>query len=394
MKKILLSALLLAGISLKAQNTFPEVFKMDTHSHVDVVMEKDSMPGKAVDLRKDMEKAGMDAIGMTFAVDYVTLKYKGHAWQRFLNALAEQDTILMRNGLRRALNGRDAVHLWKNHEPVVIQCVEGGHFLEGDVTRLDTACRRGLRVFCLLHDNDANPPLGDVYTNEPKFGGLTPLGADAIRACERLGILVDLAHCDSATVVGALKVATKPVIITHTGLNTRLGSEPTGGMAQMMYKRLISPAVARLVASHGGVIGVWPHLANTAKEYADNIKAMVNVVGVDHVCIGTDTKITPEIREVDPERLKHWQGQQKKEGNDKPKGEPQKMMPQKNPNAVNHVFYSEPDNFYHSVIRCLLDDGFSMKDIKKICGENFLRVFGKATDKRSDKTFKPKKLNK
>lgn len=238
-------------------------------------------------------------------------------------------------------------------------------------------------MFCLLHDNDANPPLGDVYTNEPKFGGLTQLGADAIRECEQLGILVDLAHCDSATVVGALNVATKPVIITHTRLNTRLGNESASGMAQMMYKRLISPAVARLVADKGGVIGIWPHLANTAQEYADNIKAMVDIVGVDHVCIGTDTKITPEIREVNPEMIKHWQEQQKKEeaSGGKHKDRQKVMMPQKDPNAINHVFASEPDNFYHSTIRCLLDDGFSMDDIKKISGGNFLRVFGSATNK-------------
>lgn len=381
MKKNLLGLLLLVSGMASAQETYPEVFKMDTHNHVDVVMEKDSMPGKRIDLRSAMKKAGMDAIGMTFAVDYVTLKYKGHAWERFLNALAEQDTALMDSHITRALNAKDAINAWKQHEPVVIQCVEGGHFLEGDVSRLDSAYKRGLRVFCLLHDNDANPPLGDVYTNEPKFGGLTPLGADAIRECERLGILVDLAHCDSATVVGALNVATKPVIITHTGLNTRLGNESTSGMAQMMYKRLISPAVARLVADKGGVIGIWPHLANTAQEYADNIKAMVDIVGVDHVCIGTDTKITPEIREIDPEMMKRFQEEQQKNGNGDYKDKPKMEMQQKDPNAINHVFASEPDNFYHSTIRCLLDDGFSMDDIKKICGGNFLRVFGIATNK-------------
>lgn len=61
-----------------------------------------------------MKKAGMDAIGMTFAVDYVTLKYKGHAWERFLNALAEQDTILMDNHIARALNADDAINGWKS----------------------------------------------------------------------------------------------------------------------------------------------------------------------------------------------------------------------------------------------------------------------------------------
>lgn len=118
----------------------------------------------------------------------------------------------------------------------------------------------------------------------------------------------------------------------------------------------------------GGVIGIWPHLANTAKEYADNIKAMVDIVGVDHVCIGTDTKITPEVREIDPIKMAQFQKEHQNDGKgfsgngkgkDGHKGGPQGFS-EKNPNAVNHVFASEPDNFYHSVIRCLLDDGFSM----------------------------------
>lgn len=155
MRKFLLGLALLVCSIASAQETYPEVFKMDTHSHVDVVMERDCMPGKKVDLCTAMKKAGMDAIGMTFAVDYVTLKYKGHAWERFLNAIAEQDTILMDNHIARALNADDAINAWKRREPVVIQCVEGGHFLEGDVSRLDSAYKRGLRVFCLLHDNEA-----------------------------------------------------------------------------------------------------------------------------------------------------------------------------------------------------------------------------------------------
>lgn len=79
--------------------------------------------------------------------------------------------------------------------------------------------------------------------------------------------------------------------------------------------------------------------------------------------------------------MKRWQEQRKKEeANGEHKDGPKMMMPQKGPNAVSHVFASEPDNFYHSVIRCLLDDGFSIEDIGKISGGNFLRVFGIATN--------------
>ena len=63
-------------------------------------------------------------------------------------------------------------------------------------------------------------------------------------------------------------------------------------MAGMMRPRLIGKEQARMVANAGGAIGVWTHLADAPLDYAKNIRALVDVIGVDHVCIGTDTKLT------------------------------------------------------------------------------------------------------
>ena len=331
---------------------YNSVIRMDTHLHVDVPMESSQLPGPDVDLRTAMENAGMNAIGMTFAVDYVQLNREGQAYDRFLTALDAQDRILEDSGIRRTLNGEQMMENFKNGEPIVIQEVEGAHFLEGDVSRLQIAYDRGVRIFDLFHDNDADPALGDVYTNPVVYGGLTELGEDAIRESERLGILIDLAHASDDTVRDALKVATKPILISHTGLNTQLGSSP---MASFMLPRLISPELAKEVADAGGVIGVWPHLANSPAEYAANIKAMVDAAGIDHVTIGTDSKITPEYDE---------RSGSSRQGS----------------NAANHVWNDVDDSFYHSVISELINLGYSQEDIYKICGGNFYRVFAEATD--------------
>lgn len=392
-KQIITFALLAASVAATAQVTeqkpywtqadtlCAKLMTMDTHNHIDVPMMTENMPGPRVDLRTAMKKAGMSAIGMTFAVDYVQPLKEGQEYERFVNAMTAQDSILRWSGLRLTLSAKEMLQRFEAGEPVVIQCVEGGHFLEGDISRMKEAYDRGLRVFCLLHDHDANHPLGDVYTNEPKFGGLTTLGAEAIRECERLGILVDLAHCDSATIAQALEVATRPVLISHTGLSTRLGSNEF--MGKMMRPRLITPAQARMVAAKGGVIGIWPHLASSPEEYASNIRAMVDIVGIDHVCIGTDSKITPEYQEMTDEMRERFQKEQaKREAERKAKGEQEGPRPQfqpRNPNAANHEWGQEPDNFYHSVIRCLLAEGFNAGEIEKIVSGNFFRVFSEAT---------------
>lgn len=368
----------------QADTLCAKLMTMDTHNHIDVPMMKENMPGPLVDLRTAMRKAGMSAVGMTFAVDYVQPLKEGQEYERFVNAMTAQDSILRWSGLRLTLSGQEMRQRFAEGEPIVIQCVEGEHFLEGDISRMKKAYDRGLRVFCLLHDNDANHPLGDVYTNEPKFGGLTTLGAESIRECERLGILVDLAHCDSATIAQALQVATKPVLISHTGLSTRLGSNEF--MGKMMRPRLITPDQARMVAAKGGVIGIWPHLASSPEEYASNIRAMVDIVGIDHICIGTDSKITPEYQEMTEEMKERFrQEQAKREAERKAKGEqddgPRPQFQPRNPNAVNHEWGQEPDNFYHSVIRCPLAEGFNAGEIEKIVSGNFLRVFSEATGK-------------
>lgn len=351
-------------------------FGIDAHNHVDVPLGKDEFPAPKVDLKLDMQKSGLAAIAMTFAVDYVNLTYKGQAYERFLTGLDRMDDLLKENNVKRVFSAKDLEISHKHKQPVVIQSVEGGHFLEGNIERLQEAYSRGLRHLGLLHDHDASVLLGDVYTNEPK-DGLTQFGKDVIIECNRLGILVDLAHCDNNTINKALKVSQKPIIISHTGLNTRLGTSANDqamGHSAFFFPRLISPQQAKIVANAGGVIGVWTHLADTPLQYAENIRAMADVVGIDHVCIGTDTKLTTPyhpLRKQD-DRLNsdnnHHQEPPHQEKNQKPRaGE-----------RTNNAWEGQTKGFYYVVVDALLKTGFTIDDIAKIGGGNYLRLFKEA----------------
>ena len=67
----------------KATELLPSIITIDTHNHIDVPMEKSQLPAPRVDLRSAMKRADMNGVCMTFAVDYVKLKYEGHAYERF-----------------------------------------------------------------------------------------------------------------------------------------------------------------------------------------------------------------------------------------------------------------------------------------------------------------------
>ncbi|MBS1597072.1 MAG: membrane dipeptidase [Bacteroidetes bacterium] len=328
---------------------------IDTHNHIDVPLNASELPGPKVDMAGEMKKSGLSAICMTFALDYQKLTNPGDAYTRFTNAFEAMDKILESNNMTRSMNLAHLRIAHEQHKPTVIQSVEGSHFLEGKLDRLEVAYHRGLRHLGLLHDSDASVPLGDVYTNPAQFGGLTAFGTDVIKECNKLGILVDLAHASNQTIDAALKITNAPVLISHTGLDTQLGHNSS--MAKMMRPRLISKEQAKIVADAGGVIGVWTHLSDSPLEYAENVRALVDVTGIDHVCIGTDTKLTPAYRPgVGAEKNNSRIGER-----------------------TNDAWPDQKVGFYYAVIDALLKTGFTEDEISKIGGGNFCRIFDAAT---------------
>jgi microsomal dipeptidase-like Zn-dependent dipeptidase len=163
--------------------------------------------------------------------------------------------------------------------------VEGLDFLEGKLERLEQAHQRGVRHVQLVHytPND----IGDFQTGIVTHKGLTSYGAEVIRDCHRLGFVCDVAHATEDTVKQAVKVSTKPLLLSHTALSGSPAMGPTP-----LTARQISRDHARAIAETDGAIGIW-HFFPSLEKYVDGLKEMVDVVGVEHVCIGTDQQVAP-----------------------------------------------------------------------------------------------------
>jgi membrane dipeptidase len=153
-----------------------------------------------------------------------------------------------------------------------------------------------------------------------------------------------------------IDVPSKPTELPDTKIDL-LGNDEK--FAKMMKPRLISKEQAKIVADAGSVIGVWTHLAATPLDYVQNIRAMVDVVGVDHVCVGTDTKMAKPYMS-------------KNETNDAKKNE-------RVGERTNLVWQNQTQGFYYLVVAEMLKAGFTETEITKIGGSNFCKVFDAAT---------------
>ena len=155
---------------------------------------------------------------------------------------------------------------------------EGLHCLEGDADKLESLFQAGFRVVGLVHffDNE----VGGSCSGKNK-GGLTPMGRDIIARAQELGMTLDLAHGSPALFDDVLAAATHPVVVSHGGIK-----------AICPGNRNISDAHIQAVAAGGGVVGVgyWDGaLCETSLDaIVRTIRTITDLVGADHVALGSD----------------------------------------------------------------------------------------------------------
>lgn len=164
-------------------------------------------------------------------------------------------------------------------KPGAFLTVEGGDFLEGSPERVADAYADGVRSITLMHYR--NNELGDIITGKPVHGRLSDAGVAVVKAMNEVGMLIDVAHASEATAFGIVKTSTKPVIASHVHIH--------GGKAD--HPRFITRDLAKAIAdTGGGVLGAWPAGIGITDlgGYVRRMLDLVEAVGIDHVCLGTD----------------------------------------------------------------------------------------------------------
>jgi len=155
---------------------------------------------------------------------------------------------------------------------------EGAQPLQGKLENLDALYAAGFRMMAPTHFTDT--AIGGAAAGVTR-GGLTPLGREWVKQMEAHGMLIDVAHASDDTLRDVTALASKPIVVSHTGVKGVCNNN-----------RNLSDDQLRAVAATGGVIGVgfWDvaSCGTDAAAIARAIRYTVGVVGAEHVGLGSD----------------------------------------------------------------------------------------------------------
>jgi membrane dipeptidase len=190
--------------------------------------------------------------------------------------------------------------------------------------------------------------------------GLTDFGIETIEEMNRLGILIDLSHVGYRTSMAAIEVSQKPVAFTHANPKN-LRDHPRNKTNEEI----------RGVAKRGGVIGanIFPAFLPSGNraaidDYIDVIDYLVEMIGIDHVAVGTD------FTEGQPKEFFDWllTGKSKR-------GPCMELVhPILNPKGIRQA------REFPNITQALMKRRYAERDIKKIMGENWLRLYREVWD--------------
>jgi membrane dipeptidase len=207
-----------------------------------------------------MKEGGLDAI---FFSIWISSKILGpEAVKKALDQIdAVRETVRKNpNDLLLATSAADIREAKKQHKIAVLMGVEGGHMMGNDLSVLRTFAALGVRYMTLTHMD--NNEWADSSTDKPAHNGLTEFGKEVIREMNRLGIIVDISHVSDKTFYDVLETSKAPVFASHSSCR-----------ALCVAPRNMTDDMIRDLAKHGGVIQINYHVGFLSQEFRDYEKA-------------------------------------------------------------------------------------------------------------------------
>lgn len=328
----------------KAREIHRRILTIDSHCDTPMMMLRPGWdigqrhePGQKesgkIDLPR-MKEGGLDALFFGIYVGQGPLTEEGYAKAKERALQLIQAVHKMVNDysslIGLALTPEDAYRLKKEGKLIAFMGMENGYPIDRDLSLLEEYYRLGIRYLTLCHSQDNDICDSSTDRANPEDRGLSDFGREVVRACNRLGIMVDVSHISDQSFWDVLKVSQAPVIASHSSCRSLCPSPRNlsdemiralarkGGVIQICflssYLRQPKPnperdkALKELEAKYGGSIRTiqdealrqkameefneirrrFPQEMATVKDVVDHIEHVIKIAGIDYVGIGTD----------------------------------------------------------------------------------------------------------
>ena len=265
-------------------------------SHVDTPMIFSGLKGydfmarsrqALVDLPKMLD-GGLDTVCMVAYIPQGELSEEGHAkaYEYTIQTLRSIDEVMSRTGdlVRIAERPREIFRNKREGRLTIIKGIENGYALADKIERVKEFQEMGVRYITLCHNGD-NLLCDSAMKSHHTHGGLSDLGKRMVAEMNRVGVIPDVSHCGSETIRDVLATSKSPVIASHSSCR-----------ALCDHPRNLTDEEIKGIAETGGVVQICMY-AGFVREYAqeatvvdfvDHVCHAVDLVGADHVGIGTD----------------------------------------------------------------------------------------------------------
>jgi membrane dipeptidase len=267
--RFFLAALVFAGAVLRAETdaelaaraaaVHARVFAIDTHLDTPTLSLR--RPGWDIAQRHDsstdfsqcdfprMREGGLKAAVFVVFVDQGDRTPSGYAAARdnALRTFVRVHTMAARlpDQCAIALNADDGPRLAATGKRAIYLAVENGYAMGRDLTLLKTFHELGARFFGVAHSKHTDLADSSSDAKPPEWGGLSPLGREAVAECNRLGLVLDGSHASDAATRELIALSRAPILLTHSGCREICD-----------HKRNVPDDLLRELAAHGGVIQI------------------------------------------------------------------------------------------------------------------------------------------
>jgi len=284
----------------------------------------------------DIPRLKIGGVDLQFFAAWVNpTAYAGKYFQTTLDLIERlnYETFINLNEITLTTNYESSLNEINQNKIAAVIGVEGGHSIENSIEKLTQLYNMGMRYLTITWNNSTEWAVSASDSSSSTVG-LSEFGKDVIRKMDSLGIIIDVSHTGIKTISDILEITQNPIIATHSGVRAIKNS------SRNLYDNQIKD-----IANSGGVIGIvfYPPFIGDADSDGDSdiadviahIDYIVNLVGIDFVAIGSDF------------------------------------------DGTNGYLVEGLSNVtkYPYLTLALLERGYTHNQIRKILGENFLRVF-------------------